>query len=129
MFDINAPIERQRSGSFKLLKIVDSGLDVEYPLAVWCENGRVNTFTRNGQRFVNGPNSPCDLTTLPEPLPLIVAYHNVYVCDGLIGFGCPDMASALRHMNMGCTHVLCSTFDPNTGESSGKTVWRKGESA
>ena len=68
MFDINAPIERQRSGSFKLLKIVDSGLDIEYPIAAWYEDGRVKGFTREGRSF--GWVSPCDLATLPISDPI-----------------------------------------------------------
>ena len=126
MFDINAPIEQQRSGSFKLLKIVDSGLDIEYPIAAWLESGRVNTFTRNGQCFANGPNSPCDLITLPEPLPLIVSYLSLTKYGPYGVWQSVESAEKQAHSTESIKTVMVVTFDPNTGESSAKTVWRKG---
>lgn len=131
MFDINAPIDRQRSGPDEVVHIYDTGLDITYPIAAWMKGrGFPVSFTRKGWNSHTGEGTE-DLHTLPEPLPLIVSYHNVYdlmhigaghgslICAQHIG----DMSATIGAMSA----TIETTFDPSTGESSAKTVWRKGE--
>ena len=77
MFDINASLTQQRCGERKVLHIHDSEIDCTHPIAVWLEGGVLSVFTRDGKPMYFG-SSFTDLHTLPEPLPLIVSYHNVY---------------------------------------------------
>ncbi|KAF3997498.1 hypothetical protein [Glaciimonas immobilis] len=124
-FDITADISRQRSGDKKIVKLFDSGLDVMYPLVAWIVGRNIPvSFTRGGQE---GP-CPCkdlDVHTLPEPLPLIVSYHNINLLRQSHGY--ESLHLAIRNSDDGTISVSAHTYDPNTGESSAKTVWRKGE--
>ena len=122
-FDITADLSRQRSGDKKIVKLFDSGLDVTYPLVAWIEGRNIPvSFTRGGREGT----WPCndELHTLPETLPLIVTYHNVY--HAIIGPMHDSISSALGAMSEQLA-VIEMIFDPNTGIASAKTVWRKRE--
>ena len=129
MFDINAPLERQRSGARKLAKLIDSGLDVNYPLVAWVQGEHApESFDRDG--MVGAVYSAfVDLHTLPEPLPLIVSYHNVYA-DGV---SAPLFSSTFKAgiIDTDCIASIKITFDPNITESivnstTVETLWKKG---
>ena len=78
-FDINAPIERQRTrDGRKVVQIAVFEGAEHYPIVAIVEGSDgVRTHTRGGL-LVSGSPSSGDLITLPEPKPLIVSYHNVY---------------------------------------------------
>ena len=128
-FDITADISRQRTrDGRKVLAICDSSLNEPYPVVAWID-GEPTPYgvTRKGMCFSNGQTYKHDLHTLPEPLPLIVSYHNVYP----EGFSAPLFPSTVEagDRDADCFATIKTVYDPNkeTVISTVETVWRKGE--
>lgn len=129
MFDINAPLARQRTvGGKKLIALFDSKTGPNRSVAYWTEDGSVKVVGTDGFFGDSNPHDPCNLHTLPEPLPLSVVYLTFYInpCEG-IPYKYESLANAVLGKSSRCNAILEITFDPNTGESSAKTIWRKGE--
>lgn len=124
-FDINAPLERQRTRDLsKILWLSATGLDEPYSLIVLVEgiNEALN-FSITGEYCPGVINHPLDLLTLPERKPLIVTYHNM--CPGVVVWGYENrkMAEGLQSPEVLAT--VETIFDPNTGKSSAKTIWNR----
>jgi hypothetical protein len=122
MFDINAPIAQQftRDGR-KVLAICDSGLDIKYPICAWVKGAFVDLIVVTCCR--DGSNSDdVDLTTRPAQLPLIVSYLNFHANGVARCFTDFDLALEKQGNAIAIAKL---TFDPNNGESSIETVWKK----
>ena len=71
VFDISAPLERQRTkNGRKLLYLMDTGEDVDQPLVALREGDcTIQTYCKNGRYYTNtdiNANTGGDLITLPE---------------------------------------------------------------
>jgi hypothetical protein len=123
MFDINAPIERQftRDGR-KVLAIFDSGLGVDYPISAWVENNPESNAYMHCGRCNKYGESNADLISRSVQLPLIVSYLNFHVNGVARCF--TDFGLALEKQGNAIA-IAKLTFDPNNGESSIETVWKK----
>lgn len=128
-FDINAPIEQQftRDGR-KVLAILNSGLDVMFPLAVFVEwNTGATSSTIEGKYYGDGTESDDDIITRkPDIKTYMTSYFNT---DGsLYGFNYSDLGNALKGKeDRTCQLIIEVTLDPQTLEASAKTVWKKSE--
>ena len=131
-FDITAPLERQRTRDGRLI----SGLylceaDVDSPLVAWiqgqcaAQKPSPHALRADGLGFAN-TECDYDLHTLPEPLPLIVSYHNVYLGDNYANTY-SQLADCVQQRGTSVIATVETTFHQNTGIASAKTVWRKGE--
>lgn len=87
-FDAGEMPTRTRDGR-KVLKVVDSGLDLEYPLAAWIEKYGVRSYTRNGFYFNDGRVGVFDLVHEPKMRKVKVAL----LFDNGVPIHCKDVAS------------------------------------
>ncbi|PUA19621.1 hypothetical protein [Glaciimonas sp. PCH181] len=132
VFDISAPLERQRAGDgSEVLWMGNCGL-TQYPIVVVIKGlSQTKTYrvTREGRCNDPGAVSGFDLHTLPEPLPLIVSYHNVYLGEnaGFFVYSTYERAAEAKHEDAIATTK--NTFDPNINAATIEVVWRKGDTA
>jgi hypothetical protein len=126
-FDINAPIENQRTrNGRKVLRIFDSQLPTNFPLAVFIEgNQGAVAVTLSGRYYDSGEDHACDLQTIT---PDLVSYHTFYK-GGLGTFitmgDYQSLSEAVRGKGDSCILIMEVTVNPDTLESSCKTVWKK----
>jgi hypothetical protein len=126
-FDINAPIENQctRNGK-KVLRIFDSQLPIDFPLSVFIEGEKNATqMTRDGRFYFSFSSHDHDLQTIT---PDVVSYHTFYKNDAgyfVSGGDYLNLPAAIKGKNFTCRLITELTVNPDTLESSCKTVWKK----
>lgn len=125
MFDPKAPIEQQftRDGR-KVLAIFDSGLEVDFPIVAWvdgecCAKG----LTRFAEFYEDRSACGADIITRPAQLDMIVYYQNLYLNGDT--YNHDALKNAIDEKDSICLVTLEITFNPNSGESSIKTIWKK----
>lgn len=127
IFDITADISRQytRDGR-KVLAIFDSGLDVEYPIAVWIDGELSPRSVDTVGNIYKGEENSSDVITQPIILPDVVKYvgygYNGY---GNIVANCvhDSKENAISDLIKGFA-VVKLTFNPNTLATSSEVVWK-----
>ena len=125
-FDIKAPLERQRTrDGRKVLKICDLGWGIPYPIAVLLDGSELVYFVTHEGMCYSAYATPQDIITLPEKLPLIVVHYNLYPEGYPLEQGFTMLADAEDWRGDSALDTLETTYDPNNGKSSIKTVWRK----
>ena len=126
-FDITADISRQYTDDgYKVLKIFDSELDMDYPITAYIEQheGKITSrsFTKEG-KFYKGDRSRVsddvlfDLVTRPEVKPKKTIY-SIYDADDLHLVGWSVIKSSVDSWKEKGSKVVELTFDPNTDEYS-----------
>lgn len=121
-FNINASIEHQFAGSMKVLKILDSGLDITYPIVAWLKgsSGGLN-YGRNGKLYCDGSDSHLDLITKTPPLE---TFLNVYP-DKIGATASRNLSEAERVQQNHVIRVIKISVNLDTGQVTGEIVWRK----
>lgn len=123
MFDITAPIERQRSNGKKVLAIMDSGVECEYPLAVWVADGSVSLRARDGRVGVN-LSSIYDLYTMPAEVADEVRYTNIYL-DGFYAVSYATEKECVVGRGANAVATTKMTLNLSSGKCDAKMIWRK----
>ena len=136
-FDPTARIERQRCplGTIVAITIAPTELQLDYPVAVWFEGIQPpRAYTMAGDDLKNAVNPEADLYTVPEHLPVIRTFLNLYpegrsisgkihttLCGALLEMhSCPPLYTPLATVEV--------IFDPNTGVVTTKS-WNAAEYA
>jgi hypothetical protein len=127
-FDINAPTENHRTkAGDKILWIEDTGLDINYPIAVIQEQDATSArlYTRQG-RFTLIESSDFDLITL-VPVKDVVTYLEIDE-HGVVSTTARTFREAYEVFKSETSlAIIKHTMNQETFESTCEVVWLKGD--